>query len=219
MTHYRKCFCNPTLAGTERKASLSILRILSIQWCALSPFICAIFRGSGEWSDERGATKAFPSREANQRQLRLFFFFSIQVLSFFPFSFSPSSGYSQGPETPPSCTNASFSTVGNHSIMLMMWTLWECGDKSGWNPSASVPWFLIQWRNWLVFLDTLCLRALRAREDLKFKFMGKLIEMCVTIIYCDRKPEACLLLLRVSPSLEQSKSSRTDVRFSWSHTH
>lgn len=121
MTHYRKCFCNPTLPGTEWKASLSILRILSIQWCALSPFICAIFRGSGEWSDERGATKAFPSREANQRQLLLFFFHPGFV--FFPLAFHPFLVISGFLKTPPSCAKASFSTVWNHFIMLVMWIL------------------------------------------------------------------------------------------------
>lgn len=74
---------NPTLPATDRKASQSILRILRIQWCALSPFICAIFRGSNEGSDERGATKAFPSKEAKQRQHRHFFQLFLFFLPFF----------------------------------------------------------------------------------------------------------------------------------------
>lgn len=95
--------------------------ILSIQWCALSPFICAIFRGSAEWSDERGATKASPSREANHRQLWLFFLHPGFV--FFSFNFQSFCGYFRVPENSTFLHQSILFTVWNDFIMLLMWVL------------------------------------------------------------------------------------------------
>lgn len=117
MRHYKKCFCNPNLPGTERRAPLSILRIWSIQWCALSPFICAIFRGSGEWSDERGATKASPSREADERPFQPFFYPGFVFCSF---SFSSFFGLFW---LPGNVTFLHQCILWNNLLTLMIWIL------------------------------------------------------------------------------------------------
>lgn len=91
--------------------------------CSLALYLCYFQKERWVKWWER-CYKSFPLKGGQPEKALAFFFFSIQVLSFFfPLVFNPFVVISGFLKTPPSCTKASFSTVWNHFIMLLMWIL------------------------------------------------------------------------------------------------